>query len=293
MTNNDQQNKGAFQSTFAGWKHSTTVRYLLYVVLVVMLYAGMAPKLLPETYDIAVGLPSDKEILAPMDIPDTKATLKAQEDAAEKVGQVYTILPLRNEALVGQLLDRIFRLNQDDQVSEDDKIQIYREELPQRVKDYVQTFIMNNRNNSAYSATLFEEVTQRIDEQQYHISEETFIKIPRLTAEDINEMKPVAADIVARLTADSIVDAQTARTKVAEMVSTSSLSKRTSREVVQELARLSITANKFYDEEATKAAKVEARENTPTVYIKQGDVLVKRVRKSPRKCIPCWRKTGC
>ncbi|GJM72384.1 hypothetical protein HMSSN036_46000 [Paenibacillus macerans] len=101
MTNNDQQNKGAFQSTFAGWKHSTTVRYLLYVVLVVMLYAGMAPKLLPETYDIAVGLPSDKEILAPMDIPDTKATLKAQEDAAEKVGQVYTILPLRNEALVG------------------------------------------------------------------------------------------------------------------------------------------------------------------------------------------------
>ncbi|GJM72385.1 hypothetical protein HMSSN036_46010 [Paenibacillus macerans] len=57
-------------------------------------------------------------------------------------------------------------------MSEDDKIQIYREELPQRVKDYVQTFIMNNRNNSAYSATLFEEVTQRIDEQQYHISEE-------------------------------------------------------------------------------------------------------------------------
>ncbi|MGZ7442455.1 HD family phosphohydrolase [Paenibacillus sp. TH7-28] len=292
MTNNDQQNKSAFQSTFAGWKHSTTVRYLLYAVLVVMLYAGMAPKLLPETYDIAVGMPSDKEIMAPMDIPDTKATLKAQEDAAEKVGQVYTILPLRNEALVGQLLDRIFRLNQDDQVSEDDKIKIYREELPQRVKDYVQTFIMNNRNNSAYSPTLFEEVTQRIDEQQYHISEETFIKIPRLTAEDINEMKRVAADIVARLTADPIVDAQTARTKVAEMVSTSSLSKRTSREVVQELARLSITANKFYDEEATKAAKVEARENTPTVYIKQGDVLVKKGEKITEEMYTLLEKNG-
>lgn len=292
MTNNDQQNKGAFQSTFVGWKHSTTVRYLLYAVLVVILYAGMAPKLLPETYDIAVGMPSDKEIMAPMDIPDTKATLKAQEDAAEKVGQVYTILPLRNEALVGQLLDRIFRLNQDDQVSEDDKIKIYREELPQRVKDYVQTFIMNNRNNSAYSPTLFEEVTQRVDEQQYHISEETFIKIPRLTAEDINEMKRVAADIVARLTADPIVDAQTARTKVAEMVSTSSLSKRTSREVVQELARLSITANKFYDEEATKAAKVEARENTPTVYIKQGDVLVKKGVKITEEMYTLLEKNG-
>ncbi|GJM72386.1 hypothetical protein HMSSN036_46020 [Paenibacillus macerans] len=114
-----------------------------------------------------------------------------------------------------------------------------------------------------------------------------------MTAEDINEMKPVAADIVARLTADSIVDAQTARTKVAEMVSTSSLSKRTSREVVQELARLSITANKFYDEEATKAAKVEARENTPTVYIKQGDVLVKKGEKITEEMYTLLEKTGC
>ncbi|MGG6309875.1 HD family phosphohydrolase [Paenibacillus macerans] len=292
MTNNDQQKKSAFQSRIAGWKHSTAVRYVLFVLLVVMLYVSLAPKLLPETYDIAVGLPSDKEIMAPMDIPDTKATLKAQEEAAEKVGQVYTILPFRNETLVAQMLDRIFRLNQDDQVSEDDKIKIYREELPQRVKDYVQNFIMNNRGSSTYSPTLFEEVTQRVDEQQYHISEETFIKIPRLTSEDINEMKPVAADIVARLTADPIVEAQTARAKVAEMVSTSSLGKRTSREVVQELARLSITANKFYDEEATKAAKVEARENTPTVFIKQGDVLVKKGEKITQEMYTLLEKNG-
>ncbi|MCH1641290.1 HDIG domain-containing protein [Paenibacillus timonensis] len=292
MTNNDQQKRSAFQSRITGWKHSTGVRYVLFALLVVMFYVSLAPKLLPETYDIAVGLPSDKEIMAPMDIPDTKATLKAQEEAAEKVGQVYTILPLRNETLVAQMLDRIFRLNQDDQVSADDKIKIYREELPQRVKDYVQNFIMNNRNSSVYSATLFEEVTQRVDEQQYHISEETFIKIPRLTAEDINEMKPVAADIVARLTADPIVEAQAARAKVAEMVSTSSLSKRTAREVVQELARLSITANKFYDEEATKAAKVEARENTPTVYIKQGDVLVQKGERITQEMYTLLEKNG-
>ncbi|WP_339816912.1 HDIG domain-containing metalloprotein [Paenibacillus sp. FSL R7-0216] len=292
MTNNDQQKRSAFQSRITGWKHSTGVRYVLFALLVVMFYVSLAPKLLPETYDIAVGLPSDKEIMAPMDIPDTKATLKAQEEAAEKVGQVYTILPLRNETLVAQMLDRIFRLNQDDQVSEDDKIKIYREELPQRVKDYVQNFIMNNRNSSVYSPTLFEEVTQRVDEQQYHISEETFIKIPRLTAEDINEMKPVAADIVARLTADPIVEAQAARAKVAEMVSTSSLSKRTAREVVQELARLSITANKFYDEEATKTAKVEARENTPTVYIKQGDVLVQKGERITQEMYTLLEKNG-
>lgn len=287
-----KEQKRSLHSTTAGWKNSTSVRYALIILLIIMLYVSMSPKLLPETYDIAVGMPSEKEILAPMDIPNTKATLKAQEEAAEKVGQKYTILPLRNEMLASQILDRIFRLNQDDQVSVEDKINIYREELPQRVKDHVQNFIMNNRSDPDYSPTLFTEVTGRIDEQVYHISEETFIKIPRLTPEDINEMKPVLSDIVSRLMTDQIVEAQTARAKVAELVSTSSLSKRSSREVVQELARLSITANKFYDEETTKAAKVEARENTPTVFIKQGDVLVEKGEKITEEMYSLLEKNG-
>lgn len=292
MTTNEQQKKDTLHSKTSGWKHSKTVRYSLFVLLIAMLYFSMASKLLPETYDIAVGLPSDKEILAPMEIPNTKETLKAQEEAAEKVGQVYTILPLRNEALVSQMLDRIFRLNQDDQVSVEDKINIYREELPQKVNDHIQNFIKNNRSSATYSTTLFNEVTSKIVEQRYQIAEETFIKIPRLTSDDINEMKPVAADIVARLTTDQIIDAQTARAKVAEMVSTSSLSKRISREVVQELARLAITANKFYDEEATKTAKVDARENTPTVYIKQGDVLVEKGEKITQEMYTLLEKNG-
>lgn len=292
MTTNEQQKKDTLHSKTAGWKYSKMVRYALFVLLIAMLYFSMASKLLPETYDIAVGLPSDKEILAPMEIPNTKETLKAQEEAAEKVGQVYTILPLRNEALVSQMLDRIFRLNLDDQVSVEDKINIYRVELPQKVNDHIQNFIKNNRNSGTYSPTLFNEITQKAEEQRYQISEETFIKIPRLTSEDINEMKPVAADIVARLTTDQIIDAQTARAKVAEMVSTSSLSKRISREVVQELARLAITANKFYDEEATKAAKVDARENTPTVFIKQGDVLVEKGEKITQEMYTLLEKNG-
>ncbi len=112
------------------------------------------------------------------------------------------------------------------------------------------------------------------NQQSYKIPEETFIKIPRLTSQDIAEMKPVAREIVSRLTNDQVVEAQAARAKVAELVSASTLNQRTAREVVQELSKLAITANKFYDAEATKEAKVQARENTQPVYIKQGDVLV-------------------
>lgn len=276
MTPNEQAKGKELQSNNVGWRSSVAVRYALYALLVLMVYFSLAPKLLPERYDIQVGMPSEKQILAPMEIPDTKATLKAQEEAADRVGESYSIIPLRNENLVNNLMDRIFRLNQDDLVSTEEKISIYREDLQRMPKDYIATFIRNNRNSGTYSTTLLQEMAQRIEEQEYKISEETFIKIPRLTSDDINEMKPVAVNIVSRLTADQISEAQTARAKVAEMVSTSSLSKRAAREVVQELARLAITPNKFYDEEATKAAKVDARENTPTVYIKQGDVLIQK-----------------
>lgn len=276
MTPNEQAKGKDLQSSNVGWRSSVAVRYALYALLVIMIYFSLAPKLLPERYDIQIGMPSDKQILAPMEIPDTKATLKAQEEAADRVGESYSIIPLRNENLVNNLLDRIFRLNQDELVSTEEKISIYREDLQRMPKDYIATFIRNNRNSGTYSTTLLQEMAQRIEEQEYKISEETFIKIPRLTSDDINEMKPVAVNIVSRLTADQISEAQTARAKVAEMVSTSSLSKRAAREVVQELARLAITPNKFYDEEATKAAKVDARENTPTVYIKQGEVMVQK-----------------
>ncbi|WP_150266370.1 HD family phosphohydrolase [Paenibacillus tepidiphilus] len=257
-----------------GWKYSAATRYALFLLLGVFLYVSLAPDLLPKRYDIKENTYSAKEIPAPKQILDTKATLKAQETAAEAVSNRYTIIPLRADTVINALLDRIDGLNQDDLISQTEKVDIYKEVIPQRANDYIVSFINSSRNSGTYSDTLLTEMQRVIEEQAYVIPEETYIKIPRLTAQDIIEMKPVARDIVTKLMNDQITDAQAARAKVAEQVSTSSLSQRTAREVVQELVRLVITPNKFYDEEATKEAKVQARENTPDVYIEQGDTLV-------------------
>ncbi|KWX89186.1 metal-dependent phosphohydrolase, partial [Paenibacillus riograndensis] len=206
--------------------------------------------------------------------PNTDAQQKAKEKAAENVTKPIEIIPMRADTLVTSLLDRIDRLNQDDLISQSDKTAIYREEIPQRASDFILNFVASSRNAGTYSDTLLDEMQSVIKDQTYVIPEETYIKIPRLTSQDIIEMKPVARDIVTKLMNDQITDAQSARAKVAEQVSVSSLSQRTAREVVQELVRLVITSNKFYDEEATKEAKVQARENTPDVFIEQGDVLV-------------------
>ncbi|MCV4229747.1 HDIG domain-containing protein [Virgibacillus sp. LDC1] len=258
----------------SGWKYSVATRYILFLLLALLFYISLASKLLPERYDIQVNTKSEKNIVAPVQIEDSKATLKAQEAAAENVQPIYPLVPLRNDVLVTQILDRIERLNQDVDISSAEKVEIYRNEIPRMAREFVQNFVSANSTNEAYSKELLQEMQRVIEEQTYRIPEETFIKMPRLNSEDIIQMKPVAREIVSRLMLNEIVDADTARTRVAERVNTSSLNDRTAREVVQELASLTITANKFYDEVATKNAKVEARENTPPVFIKQGDILV-------------------
>ncbi|OAB33952.1 HD family phosphohydrolase [Paenibacillus glacialis] len=276
MDSKETSSGKSFSYKNVSYKYSVLTRYTLFLFVVVLFYVSLAPKVLPERYDIRRGSYSEKEITAPGQIPNSKATLKAQEKAAEQVQPVYSIISLRNDLLVVQILDRIDRLNQDDQVSNQDKVSIYRQEIPQRAQEFVQNFVNSSRSSGAYSDNLMDEMLRVINQQTYRIPEETFIKIPRLTSEDIQAMKPVARDIVAKLSNDQIMDAQTVRAKVAEAVSTSSLSQRTLREVVQEIARLTLTANKFYDEETTKEAKVQAREDTDTVFIKQGDILVSK-----------------
>ncbi|AIQ48775.1 7TM receptor with intracellular metal dependent phosphohydrolase [Paenibacillus sp. FSL R7-0273] len=274
MASKQPSKLSGFVYSNTGWKYSAATRYALFLFLGLVFYFSLSSDLLPKRYDIKVNTTSAKEISAPKQILDNKAKLKAQEAAAEGVQNKYAIIPIRADSLVTLLLDRIDSLNQDDLISQSEKIGIYKDVIPQRANDFVQSFINSSRSAGTYSDTLLEEIQTGIAEQAYTIPEETYIKIPRLTTQDIIEMKQVAREIVIKLMNDQIVDAQTARAKVAEQVSVSSLSQRTAREVTQELVRLVIMPNKFFDEEATKEAKVEARENTPDVFIEQGDVLV-------------------
>ncbi len=119
------------------------------------------------------------------------------------------------------------------------------------------------------------QIQQGLAEQKYPLPEEAYFKLPRLTKDDLAAMRPVTKDIVTKLMNDQILDAQTARAKVAELVNTSNLTKNTSREMVTEIARALITPNKFFDQKGTDDAKGQARENVKPVYINKNDVLVK------------------
>nr|WP_227872312.1 HDIG domain-containing metalloprotein [Paenibacillus albus] len=261
-------------SGWNGWKHSAAVRWVLMLLFVLLFYFSLAPHVLPETYNIELGKPSDRDIEAPMEIKDEKATLQAQEQAAEQVEPIYSIVALRSEVLLEQIFARMEQLNQDDQVTLENKVSIYRTEIPQLYTDYVDQFVRNNKGNGTYNDTLLDEMAAAVKTQAYRIPEETYYKLPSLSPIQLGDMQQVAVSIVHKLMGDTLREAETARTKVAELVNASSLSERKTREIVQELARYAIMPNKFLDKQATNDARVAAKENTPPVVIKQGDIIV-------------------
>ncbi|MCM3339677.1 HDIG domain-containing protein [Paenibacillus sp. MER TA 81-3] len=275
-TNRSGNGSKSRQVNMAGWKYSVGVRFLLFLFLTLLFYFSLAPSILPEKFDIEVNVKSEKDIIAPIQIPDKKATLKAQEQAAERVQPIYQIISLKNERLMDNIFDRIQQLNSDDQISYSQKVELYRSVVPDMVNEHIRQFMTTSRNASTYTNVMLDEMNNRIEEQKYRIPEETFIKMARLSKDDITEMKPVARELVSKLMIDPVPEAAIARAKVPEYVNASSLNKRSAREVVQELVRLSLTPNKFYDDDATKDAKVQARENTTPVFIKQGDIFVKK-----------------
>src|SRR5690606_8496860 len=164
----------------------------------------------------------------------------------------------------------------DDQVTTQNKIDIYRSEIPGKYALHIDAFVNLNKGNGMYNDTLLQEMSIIAKEQEYTIPEETFYKMPQMTSEQLADMRVVAREIVRKLMGEQLREAETARTQVAELVNASTLSNRTAREIVQELARFAIMPNKFLDTEATENAKAQAKQNTQPIVFKEGDVIVKR-----------------
>ncbi|PWV95412.1 hypothetical protein DFQ01_12714 [Paenibacillus cellulosilyticus] len=270
----NKDNRHKYRTRTTGWKQSAGVRYALLFLFMLLFYFNFSPYLVPQTYNVKKGAVSEKTIEAPKQIFDEKATLQAQEKAAEAVEQIYTFVSLRGDQLADQIFARMDQLNQDDGVTTEEKIEIYRNEIPRKYEEYLEQFAKSNRGLGTYNDSLLDEMLQAAKEQKYAIPEETYYKLPKLEQDQLAEMRTVAMETVRKLMGEQLRDAETARARVSELVNTSTLSNRTAREIVQELARYAIMPNKFLDKEATNDARANAREMTQRVIIPEGQVIV-------------------
>jgi putative nucleotidyltransferase with HDIG domain len=268
--------QGKFQYRLAGWKYSALVRFLLFLLLTSVFYMTLTSKLIPQTYNIQVGTLAEKDILAPRAIENAIATEQAKEDAAQHVQPVYRIVSLKNEVLLESIFEKLQQINADSEVTIGDKVNIFKTVIPNLLQDHAQKQLQAYALSGQYNDPLLQEMRKKIVEQQYRIPEETYYKMPRLSKEDLSAMEPVSKEIVTRLMNDQILDAQAVRAKVAELVNSSTLTKSSAREMVQELVRFAITPDKFLDQKGTEEAKGHARDNVKPVFINKNEVLVKK-----------------
>ncbi|CDN41745.1 ribonuclease E/G [Paenibacillus sp. P22] len=272
----DSRNPAEQPSWIYKWKQSPVIRTGLCILFVLLFYFNLSPHLVPETYNITLDQASDRDIVASKTVEDKIATKRAQEQAAESVEPISSSLPLKPDSILNRVFNRIELLNQDEGVTESNKIDIYRSEIPSYYSEYLDEFSRLNQGKPGISDTLLEEMAKAAKAQAYAVPAEVFYKLPSLTSAQIAEMRQVGVTVVRKLSADPIREAETARAKVAELVNASSLTQRTTREIVQELARMSLMPNKFPDNAATEEARNLARENTTPVMIKEGGIIVKK-----------------
>lgn len=264
-------NGKSFSYRLSGWKYNAGIRVILLVGLAFLFYIALSGKWIPQRYDVQLGGVSDRTILAPMQMENGIETQKAKEEAGKKVQPVYTIVSMKNEVLVETIYEKLRQINNDDALS--DKVNVFRTVIPSLYQEHTSS-LYKSATSGVPNDMFVAEMKARLEEQQYKIPEEVYFKFPRLTKEDLSAMEPVTRDIVNRLMADQVQNAQTARAKVAELVNTSSLTKNTNRELVQEIARFVLTPNRFLNQQATDEEKAKARDNTKPVYINKDDVLV-------------------
>ena len=274
MANSKRPQKRNRLFTLSGWRSSLGVRLTLFFLFAVLFYFAVSPTWIQKTYDIQLGAVSDRDIVSPSTIVNEAATLRARTNASEAVEPVMTVVPMRNEELIELIFDKIEQINPDAQIAASDKIAIFRAEFPEIYREFYDGHLRRLRD--IQSEPLLEEIGRRLAEYEYRVPEETYYKLPLVKVEDLAEMETVTKSIVARLMSDRLTEPEAARLKVPEMVNSSQLESKNAREIVQEIARFALTPNIFYDEEATKEAKLRAAENLEPIYVHKGDVVVAR-----------------
>lgn len=267
------ESKRKWKLSVNGWKNSITVRTLLFLFLLLFLYVSLAGSLLKETYDIEEGSLSPTTIYAKDRILNEAATERARERAASEVKPVYTYVSMDNLDLISSIYDKLELINPDNQYTTQEKVEIYRDFFPREYGWHTDK-LLKKYERDGLNDPLLEEMKKQLESQQYRIPEEVFFQFPRLSVDDIKEMEPVTRNIVQRLIAEQVTNADQARDKVAELVNASQLSKKITRELVQEIARFVITPNRFYDEVALETAIEEAKADVQPVYIEADQAIV-------------------
>ncbi|MFD2171094.1 HD family phosphohydrolase [Tumebacillus lipolyticus] len=225
-------------------KKSRSLRVTIYVVLSVLLYFLFIGNVLPERYDYHVGSIAEKQIKAPTDAVDKRATELAREEAAGKITRQFnrdTGVEQRAVENLDKFFEAIKRVKGDPTIPEAERYENMRKANLQAMikEDAVKSFL-----------TLPTESLQSVNKEAVRIAENIY------SEEIYEETMPVI---------DQKLDAQLGYSDL----------DRDKRMIVKELVKTVVRPNMIYDKEATEKKRAEAMQNVSPIMIYMGEIIAK------------------
>lgn len=225
------------------WKKRATL-ILLYVSLGLALFFLLLNDVTPVSFEyLKVGDRATARVASPISVIDEEATNRARTRAANEITLEYT---------------------QNNDINESQKRIIH--VIYEKVKD------INADSTLKQSERIIE-----IERQIPQLTDESYNTLASLSQETLSTMQSITKFIVDEIMKKGVPDDEVAinvaRDQVSEQLVSIELTA-SARKVTQEVARLSIVPNIYYDNEKTQAKREAAKEAVLDIYINEGDVLI-------------------
>lgn len=224
------------------WNTSLRVKFSLYVLLGICMYALLIGNVLPERYELSEGSESPETIVAPVDRIDEKATEEARSEAAATVPLQHKI----DEQVTTNQVEKINRL-----------------------------FIDARRNVDDKALTERERIENIADRAAFDLSDEVLLKMVRISGDELVTTQAMTRRVVQDVMSSGVSEQEgdEAKKRIDQQLVTSNLGSN-ARFVAREVARQAIVVNIVYDKAKTEAMRQAAADSVEPVRINRGDPVV-------------------
>jgi cyclic-di-AMP phosphodiesterase PgpH len=232
------------------WKTSKRMQLLLYAILGIAFYLLFIKHILPERVQIQVGMVSPETIVSPVTKIDRAATEEAKEQAAEKVDRVYTT----DDRVTNQQVDKIDRFFADIRkvLSDGD---LSADEKEKQVK-----LVLNEAISEDFQGPFYHTVAALSPDSLTDIRLKTREIVYDILKKGVrkSELKEKRESVDDKILATMIENSLDSKARI----------------VIREIAKKSIVANEFYDEQQTEQLRDAAREAVQPIPINKGQIIV-------------------
>lgn len=219
---------------------------LLYFFLGMVIFFLLLGDVKPVSYEyLTIGDRSPERIFSPITVFDEEATNREKIKAANEVPLEYSLndeITEERKRIIDGIYNFIKEVNSDETLSKSERIEAIKREIPQ-------------------------------------LSDESYSTLVNLSTETIFTMQSITKAIVEDIMKNGVNDDENslnlARDQVSEQLVSIELSA-AARKVTQEIARMSIVPNIYYDSVKTQEKREAARAAVEDIYINEGDIILEQ-----------------